>query len=399
MRRLLWIARHDYLRHARRRGFLLASIGMPILMLGGVGLMILVQIRAAHAEPALAYVDQSGLLAHGAPAAGAVPLQAYPDQGAASAALAAGQIDAYAVIPPDYAATGTFAIYGRAQISPAARDSLRAALSRGLLARAGIAPELMPRAIDPLGEVQLRGADDMVVESTELIGHGVAAVIGSLLFVVTVASSATYLLQALVEEKENRTMEIVTTSVAPWQLIGGKTLGLGLLGLSIGLAWLLGLLVAWAIGAAALAPLRAVALPLDIVALATVALPLGLLLFAGLMVLVSALVPTAQEGQPLAGLATAIAALPLLLSALFFSAPAGPIPIALSLFPLSAPVALLLRLAVGSVPAWQVALSLGLLAATAILAILAASRIFRVGMLRYGQRLGLRAALRALWAA
>ncbi len=67
--------------------------------------------------------------------------------------------------------------------------------------------------------------------------------------------------------------------------------------------------------------------------------------------------------------------------------PNGAIAVILSLFPLTAPMTLLLRHSLTSVPAWQTLLSIALLAASAVVAMWLASRIFRFGMLRFGQRL------------
>lgn len=401
MSRLLLVARHEYLRHGRRRGFLLATFGLPLLALGALALLVFVLANTFQPERALGYVDPAGLVsADGLPAPSddepGVPLRPFPDEAAARAALEAGQIDAYAVVPADYAVTGTLTISGPAELTGDGRRSLREALDRGLLLRSGAAPDVAARALDPLGTVEQRTLDGAVVDEGLLAGRIISAVLGSLLFAVTVFSSASYLLQALVEEKENRTMEIVTTSISPGQLIGGKTLGLGLLGLTIALVWLLAAALGWAVGASLFAPLRTVVLPPTSLAAAALLLPLGFLLFAGFMVLISAVVPTAQEGQQFAGVVNLLAVLPLMASVVFFTAPNGALATALSLFPLSAPVAMQLRLALGTVPLWQLGLSVVLLAGAAALTVWAATRVFRAGMLRYGKRLSLRDTLRAL---
>lgn len=402
MSRLLWIARHEYRRHARRRGFLLATFGLPLLAIGGMALLILVLINTLRPEAVIGYVDPAGILEGvtlPAPAEGEdafVPLRPFPDEAAARAALDAGEVDAYAVIPADYPATGALTVYAAEPLSSDGRATLRAALDRGLLARSGVPAEVAARALDPLGEVDARDVDGAAISPQLLIGRGAVAIIGSLLFVLTVFSSASYLLQALVEEKENRTMEIVTTSIAPFQLIGGKTLGLGLLGLTIALVWVAAIGIAWAVARAFFAPLREVPLPVSAIVPAALLLPLGYLLFAGLMVAISAVVTSVQEGQQFAGVVTLLALLPLMLSGVLVSDPDGLIATSLSLFPLSAPVAMQLRLVTGAVPPWQFALSVGLLAAAAGLAVWGAARVFRAGMLSYGKRLSLRETLRAL---
>jgi ABC-2 type transport system permease protein len=400
MRRLLWIARHEYLRHVRRRGFLLATLGLPILVIGGMAVLILVLANTARSEAAIGYIDEAGFLAGATLSAEdervPVELVSFPDPAAAQAALDAEAIAAYVVIPPADPLLREVTVYGSEPLSLQARRSLEAVLNRSLLMRKDLPPALAERAFDPLGAVERRTLGGEVVRPEEQIGAAAVAILGSLLFVITVFSGASYLLQALVEEKENRTMEVVTTSVAPWQLIGGKTLGLGLIGLTMALSWFAALALAYAIGVTRFAPLRDVPLPLSLLGPAALFLILGFLLFAGIMVAISAVVTTAQEGQQFAGVVTITAVTPLMFNWLFFSNPDGALATALSLFPLSAPIAMLLRLAVGTVPVWQFALSVILLAATALLAVWGATRLFRRGMLRYGKRLRLRDVLGAL---
>ncbi|MCU0490615.1 MAG: ABC transporter permease [Chloroflexaceae bacterium] len=402
MNRTLLVARHEYGRQARRRGFLLATFGLPLLVFAGYTLLFLYLLNSVRPEASIGYVDPGGLLTDVSlpePAAGEdpwVPLQPFADEAAAEAARASGQIAAYAVIPPDYATSGALTIYGVETLSPNGRTTLQAALNRGLLAQAGTPPAVAERALEPLGEIDARTPAGAVINQLAPIGRGIVAIMGSLLFMVTIFFSASYLLQALVEEKENRTMEVVTTSITPWQLIGGKTLGLGLLGLTIALAWLGVVAIAWMVGRAFFTPLREVPLPLDTLVPLLFVLPLGYLLFAGLMVAISAVVTTAQEGQQFAGVVTLTAALPLMATAIFFSDPNGLIATFLSLFPLTAPVGMALRLVTGAVPLWQLVLSVLLLALAAGLAVWGAARIFRVGMLQYGKRLSLQDTLRAL---
>ncbi len=73
--------------------------------------------------------------------------------------------------------------------------------------------------------------------------------------------------------------------------------------------------------------------------------------------------------------------------AILIARPNGPLAIALTLFPTTAFITITMRWAFAVVPFWQLALSWLLLVATATLSIWAAARIFRMGMLRYGQRL------------
>ncbi|NCC30853.1 MAG: ABC transporter permease [Chloroflexia bacterium] len=400
MNRLLHVAHHEYLLHVRRRGFLLATFGLPLLVL--VGMALIVMVNLVRSETAIGYVDQSGLFSELALIAPsdhdeqAMQLVRFADHEAANTALATGAIDSYVVIPHDYTATGALMLYGADRLSPSGQRSLQVALNQALLAHSDLAADVSTVVLEPLADLESRHVDGTLLDPSALGQRMLVAILASLLFMVTIFSSASYLLQALVEEKENRTIELITTSISPGQLIGGKVLGLGLLGLTIALVWLIGVALAWGIGAVFVDPLRELRLSLAVFVPMLLFLIPGYLLFAGLMIAISAIVPTAQEAQQFAGLTTVLAVLPLMLSVIFFTNPDGLIAVTLSLFPLSAPIGMLLRLVLGNVPGWQIGLSLSLLVVSAWLSVWMATRIFRVGMLRYGQRLRVREILHAV---
>lgn len=403
MKRLLWVARQAYIRQARRKGFLLAAFGLPLLMLVGFAVLFVVILMSERTERAIGYVDNANILANvQLPAQNAddepyVPLLPFPDADAARAAFAQQQIDAYVVLAPDYPTTGRATVYGSQGLSNAGRNTLRDALERGLLAQSARDPTIAERALNPVDELIRRSLDGQRETSTaSAVAAVVLPILFGLLFLVTVFSSASYLLQALVEEKENRTMEIVTTSISPWQLVGGKVLGLGLLGLTLALIWLVAGGVVWGIGVLQFAALREITWPLNVLGVALLFFVPGYLVYAGLMVAISAAVTSAQEGQQFAGVITLLATAPLITSALFLLNPNGVIPVTLSFFPLSAPLAMLMRMAATEVPLWQIGLSLALLLASDALVLWGAARLFRAGMLRYGKRLSMRDLLRAL---
>jgi len=100
-----------------------------------------------------------------------------------------------------------------------------------------------------------------------------------------------------------------------------------------------------------------------------------------------------QQGQQIAGLVNLIFMLPILLAAVLMQDPAGPLAVFLTLFPTSSFLTVALRWGLGTIPVWQMVAGWVLLVAATLLMFWAAARIFRAGMLRYGQPLSLKAAL------
>lgn len=113
---------------------------------------------------------------------------------------------------------------------------------------------------------------------------------------------------------------------------------------------------------------------------------LGFAMYASLMGASGAVAGNRHEGRQISAFWTLLAASPLFLLLAFMTGEDPPIAVALSLAPPTAPIAMTLRLGAGEVPLWQLGLSLGLMAATAYLAWRVGSRVFRVAILMTGAR-------------
>jgi ABC-2 type transport system permease protein len=113
-------------------------------------------------------------------------------------------------------------------------------------------------------------------------------------------------------------------------------------------------------------------------------------MIAALMAMVGATATEASEAQQIAGLFTLPVVSPYWFFASIMNNPNGPLATGLSLFPLTAPVAMPLRAVFTNVPLWQIAGTVTLLLLVAAAAIWMAGRAFRIGMLRYGKRIAWR---------
>ena len=183
----------------------------------------------------------------------------------------------------------------------------------------------------------------------------------TLLVYIAVLMSSGLLLSSLNREKQNRVLEILLVSLSPRQLLTGKLAGLGLIGLLQTGLWLgMGYLLL-RLGGRTLALPPEFQLPLSFLAWAGLFFLLGYALYGGLMAGLGALVSDLREASQF----TVVLALPLLAPLMFISLiarePHGALATALSLFPFSAPVAMMARLASAEVPLWQLLASAGLL--------------------------------------
>jgi ABC-2 type transport system permease protein len=189
-----------------------------------------------------------------------------------------------------------------------------------------------------------------------------------------------YLLRSVAAEKENRTAEVLLLSLNPRELMAGKMAAMSVVTWLQVVVWVGGGMVLLNRGAEVL-NLGRFTFPPGFVVWALLFLILGYLLFASVTAAAGAIAPSVRE----AGQVTWLLVLPLMPTLMFGSAfledPNGTLSVVLSLFPFSAPSAMVTRLAVAPVPLWQILVSLAGLALTAFLFLSLAARFFRAGNL------------------
>jgi ABC-2 type transport system permease protein len=193
------------------------------------------------------------------------------------------------------------------------------------------------------------------------------------------------IMNGVLEEKTNRVVEVVVSSIAPVQLFGGKLLGIGAAGLTQFLVWA-GTMLAIGRFGTALAGAPVPPMPLGVLAAFLLFFVLGYFFYGALFAGLGASLNSQQDAQSL----TFLVMLPLILGFAMFPVtltnPEGALAIALSLIPFFTPLLMFGRISSVTPPAWQIALSIVVMAASIAVAISVAARIFRVGILMYGKR-------------
>ncbi len=388
MRSIFDVARYEYTRHVRRRGFLVTAFGVPLGIVALLALLVLVIANSG--INSLGLVDQSGITGNVDLAAlqrsEPVALQRFADEAAARAALERGDVEVVAVIPADYLDSGTVRSIGPRGLGDRGEDLLADILRAGLLEQA---PAAARERLDEPSVVTLRTLDGREIDADSVLLFAVPYLFAVLFMLVTFTTSG-YLLQAVAEEKESRVIEILATTLSPPQMMAGKILGLSGVAMTQLAAWLLLAAAAIAIWAPDLGWLRGAQFPISLLGWSLLFFVLGYFLFAGCYLAIGAAVTNPQEAQPLAAPISLLAAAPFWLLLPILAQPNGPIAVILSLIPFSASITMLMRLPLAEIPPWQLALSLVLLAATAVGSVWLSARVLRRGMLRYGKRLSLR---------
>jgi len=217
------------------------------------------------------------------------------------------------------------------------------------------------------------------------------------LFMISIFITSGYLLQSVTEEKENRVVEIVLSSIPPLPLMGGKILGLGGAGLTQVGIWVMTALVVVPLLSSRIGDLNGVKIDPTILVLALVYFVLGYLAYGAIFAAIGAIAPGNREAQQYSGFLGFFAAIPFILFAVFLSDLSSLMVVALSIFPLTAPTSMLLVLGLSEEIPWTlVGASLLSLTLFALIATWASARIFRATVLLYGVRPSLRTLMAAV---
>ncbi|MCA9970904.1 MAG: ABC transporter permease [Anaerolineales bacterium] len=386
MRNFWLMAKHEYRKMVGKRSFLLGTLGIPLLIIVVTGLGIFITLRGEDRRP-LGYVDQAGVLAPQVQLEDGVEIRPYPTTPAAQSALENGDIQAYYVLPADYLDNREVSLYYWEETpSEGVRDSFNEYVRVNLAADQ---PEAIRALLVDGPDLTLRSLEGTRELSSSNPLNFIVPLVAAFLFFFVVMGSAGYLLQVVTDEKENRTMEVMVTSITPLQLIGGKALGLMAVSLTQMLIWLVVAVGAILVGAQYIPLLQTLTIPWTFLLIVALFFLPSYALIAGMMTAIGGAVTELRQGQQIAGLLNLLFVFPFFFTVLIFGQPDSPILVALTLFPTTSFITVAMRWAVNVVPMWQLISSWLILVATAVFSVYVSSRIFRAGMLRYGQSLKL----------
>lgn len=379
----VWLmATKTYRQYLRSATFLILTFGVPLLMMIA-GAVPFISMSRGGDEP-VGYVDQTGRLALAQGSETGVT--AYDSLAAAETALAQNQIEGYLVVPTDYF-QGERPTYHSTEAPGFAGQQTLTRLMRQVMLTDQPA-WLLDRLEEPAHITYVaRETGETVTAGFGLIVHIATPMVLAILFALSVLTGAGQMGQAVIQEKEQRSMEMVITSLAPWQLVTGKVLGITLLTMTQVTAWLvagaIGLGLAWRVyGEGQPITLPWPALMWGIL-LAIPSYFLYAVLAAGLGIIAGG----RQQARQLSSFLGFIGLMPLYLLGMLVNNLEGPLALGLTWFPLTAPIIALVRMTLSQVPTWQLIVSLAILLVSLIGGIWGVARIFRAAMLMYGQSL------------
>ena len=396
MSKLFLIAAREYAYNFKRPRYLMSAFGVPILLLA-VYFIIFSVISDSSQDRfgTIGYIDHSGVLQDIEPLDGFAPVA---DEASAREQLQTGPLDAYIVIHENYLNSGQIDFYSTRAASLDISGRVRELMEEGLVSMAQTAYPV-ERLKDPINLKLYDFEGDLLGESEEdLLPRFAVPFAFIMVMYIATNTTASFLLSSIVEEKENRMMELLVTSCTPTQLMWGKLLGLGALALTQ--------IAAWA-GAAVLMSGAGNEVG-EFISNSGVTRYQALLFFslfllqyiflASLMLGLGASVSAETEAQQIAGLLSLASLIPIMALGYFLNNTESPLLYFLNIFPITAPVTLLTRMSIlGGVSDGWIYATIVILIISVLLSVWLSAKVFRMGMLNYGKRLRMRDIVRMLF--
>jgi ABC-2 type transport system permease protein len=383
-RQVLEVARREFVQRARSRAFqitMLLTLGIIVAM-GPI--LLLIQDESPPVRVGIVGEQPEGFRAAVEAQAAAlgtdVEVSSFGSIAGAESALVDGTVDVLLVDGTELVWQEESSVRITSIVSGALLDTER----RAAIAELGLTDEEVARLLVPvpLSERVL------VVEDPEETPRRIGALAGMFVLYMSILIFGQFVAMGIVEEKQNRVVEVVLSRIKPAQLLVGKVLGIGALGL----------LQVLAIGAAAVVALTFVDLPdvslaglgAEIIASVVFWYLLGFTLYSFLY---AALGATVSRQEDLQG--AVILPLFLILPGFFLAQvavefPDGTLATVGSLVPFWTPMVMPVRMASGGVPWSQVALSVALVALTIVVLVRVGARVYSGAVLRTGARVKLR---------
>jgi ABC-2 type transport system permease protein len=396
--RTVWqIAMREIREHGRSKSFLITTaitfllVGALVVVPGLIGsdtAEYTVGSVGEGNEPIAAAAEQLGNASdeEGAQPSVAITLQVFDTVEDAEAAMDEGDLDAILidgseVIVESVGGFGESAILGLLQ-QGAASVQLETIVAEGGETAADVI-EVMTS--DPLETTTLSGQEPG--DET----RGAVAYAGLLLLYMAVLLYGQWMLTGVTEEKSNRVVEVLLSSVKAWQILAGKIIGIGALGIAQFAGTILIALLALRLTDAVELPSLDTALMINLV----VWFILGFLLFAVMYGAAGSLVSRMEDAQTVAFPMSMVAVAGFFVSIAALSDPDGTVAVIGTFIPFTAPFVVPVRAALEAIPAWQYIAAVVITIATIVGLVLVAGRIYAGGLLRFGTRVKLRDAWRS----
>ncbi|MEF8816061.1 MAG: ABC transporter permease [Salinibacter sp.] len=419
----IWlILRSEFWRRVRSKAFVLATLLVPfgaILVLAAPALFGYLAEQTD--DRTVAVMDETGRLADSLVAASGERLTFRPvdlSTDSVRSAVRRGQYDGYLRLPASLLdGTGEATYYSMEGGGLSLRSDLDSRVNRVLrrhrLETAGASADVLSIVDSDVALATRKLSEGSGTTDDSTLAYTAIGYVMALVIYFAVFFYGQYVMQGVIEEKSSRVVEVIVSSVRPFELLMGKVLGIGAMGLAQMVTWAAlaagGMAVVGPVLALFFAPsdlgaspgaspdaMREAAgisvptIPLDLVVWFILFFVGGFLLYASLFAAVGSAVEQQQDAQNLLLPVMTPLILPILFLVFIIESPNATVSVVTSIIPFFSPILMVLRMAITTVPLWEIVTAFVLLVGTFVGMIWVAGRIYRVGILSYGKTPSLR---------
>ena len=404
--KLFKVAKREYIDRVRRKSFVIGTILGPILM----GAMIIVPGLLFEHSPesrmSMAVIDLTDSLFASFEEALADTL---PDGSAMfvlrsvhaserdldavrkelNGEVSAGAIEGYLIIPRDVVEKGAATYFGKKVSNIRTLERIESALNKTVVAqRLSLQGLDYGKITDMLKRVNIETIQ--VEKGAEKASDFEKIYISSFIFIMilymTILLWGVAVQRSIIEEKNNRVVEVLLSSLRPFDLMAGKIVGVGAAGLTQYAIW--GVfsvgLMSYALSTGQFS--QFVSFGWSTIAFFILFYLLGFLFYSTLFAGIGAVCNTDQEAQQLQTPVVMCLAFTIIIPMAVMQNPDGTFATVCSMIPFFAPILMFMRINILMPPVWQIALSIAILVASILIAGILAAKIFRIGILMYGKR-------------
>lgn len=434
MNKTFAVIRREYVARVRTKAFVISTILLPVFMVAMAVLPALMMMNAGNQTSRIALVDASGsslgqpvstalkgaTFGKGADAKPRYEVTVFPADAADLAKVRDGLIaktgfskdkmkdawDGVLVLDANTLASGKLGYYGDNVSSPEGMARLQREVSKAIagvrLAKSGVDQSLVNKAMEPADMDTTKVTDGKLTGQSGEATFAIAYAMGFILYL-AILIYGQQTMTSVIEEKTSRIMEVLTSSLTPFQMLLGKVLGVGLAGLTqmaiwVGTAFVLGsqgphLASSFGMGAGAADKLAIPGIPASLLVIFLLYFALGFLIYGALYAAIGAMCNTIQETQQYALFVTIFILVGFFAMFALIQNPSSTLGSTLSMVPFFAPFTMPVRWSMTAVPLTQLAASLALMVLGLLVCVWIASRIYRTGILMYGKK----PTLKELW--
>ncbi|MDA3844806.1 MAG: ABC transporter permease [Candidatus Kapabacteria bacterium] len=405
--KIITIIRHEYTTKVKSKGFIISTMLGPIGFIVFMGVIALIgYLSADSTERKIAVLDRTNIIGEKiVDTDTSLFFVTHKTELELRDQVLSEELDSYLVIPQGILKDGEATIFSRGGGGVGYFNSLRQSVSRIVrrerLIEAGADSNLI-QLVESRVDIEARilteeGTEDDNTAILTGVGYGLGMMVYFMMLLY-----GSLVMRGVIEEKANRIVEVIASSATPFQIMMGKVVGIGAVGLTQVLVWMIFAAIGLVFGGSVVDMYSTSGMtPEQAAMVSKFQMPdispwifvgflfyflTGYFVYATLYAGVGSAVDQESDAGQLAMPITMLIIIPIMFLSLVIANPDGMVATVLSLIPFFTPMLMIVRIAATEVPVWQIALSVVLMISTFIACVKIAAKIYRVGILMYGKK-------------